>query len=61
MRWPKGPPHMALNPPSFFVFVFLVFCFLFFVSFVFFVLCFCFVYFCCSLIFLSCLEGLRVR
>ena len=29
MRWPKGPPHLALNPPYFFVFVF--FCwFLFF-------------------------------
>ena len=31
VRWPEGPPHLALNPPSFF-FVFLVvfFCFLFF-------------------------------
>ena len=31
VRWPKGPPHLALNPPyfiSFFVFFFL-FCFLF--------------------------------
>ena len=25
VRWPKGPPHLALNPPYFFVFVF--FCF----------------------------------
>ena len=29
MRWPKGPPHLALNPPyflgSFFCFVFLFF------------------------------------
>ena len=22
VRWPKGPPHLALNPPYFFVFVF---------------------------------------
>ena len=28
VRWPKGPPHLALNPPYFFVFVF--FCFVFF-------------------------------
>ena len=21
VRWPKGPPHLALNPPSFFVLV----------------------------------------
>ena len=25
VRWPKGPPHLALNPPYFFVFVFLLF------------------------------------
>ena len=27
MRWPKGPPHLALNPPYLlnFVFVFVVF------------------------------------
>ena len=24
VRWPKGPPHLALNPPYFFVFVFFV-------------------------------------
>ena len=31
VRWPKGPPHLALNPPYFFVFVFfLFFCFVFF-------------------------------
>ena len=24
VRWPKGPPHLALNPPYFFVFVFCV-------------------------------------
>ena len=23
MRWPKGPPHLALSPPYLFVFVFL--------------------------------------
>ena len=28
VRWPKGPPHLALNPPYFFVFV--SFSFLFF-------------------------------
>ena len=32
MRWPKGPPHLALNPPYFFF----CFCFLFFVLFLFF-------------------------
>ena len=36
VRWPKGPPHLALNPPYFFCFVF---AFLFFVLF-FFVVCF---------------------
>ena len=43
VRWPKGPPHLALNPPYFLVFVFLfavfflfVFWFLFFLFFVFF-------------------------
>ena len=30
VRWPKGPPHLALNPPYFFFF-----CFLFFVLFFF--------------------------
>ena len=25
VRWPKGPPHLALNPPYFFVFVGFVF------------------------------------
>ena len=30
MRWPKGPPHLVLNPPNFFVFVFLLFFFVFF-------------------------------
>ena len=35
VRWPKGPPHLALNPPYLFLFfVFcLVFCFWFFVLF----------------------------
>ena len=34
MRWPEGPPHLALNPPYFFCFFVLfffggvVFCFL---------------------------------
>ena len=41
MRWPKGPPHLALNPPYFFGFCFLFvvfFCFFcFFLVFVFFV------------------------
>ena len=27
VRWPKGPPHLALNPPYFFVFLFPCFCF----------------------------------
>ena len=35
VRWPKGPPHLALNPPYFFCFVF---AFLFFVLFFLFVL-----------------------
>ena len=35
VRWPKGPPHLALNPPYFFCFVFV---FLFFVLFFLFVL-----------------------
>ena len=30
VRWPKGPPHLALNPPYFFVFVFFCFFVLFF-------------------------------
>ena len=29
VRWPKGPPHLALNP-SYFLFVFVFFGFLFF-------------------------------
>ena len=29
VRWPKGPPHLALNPPFFVFFCFLFFCFLF--------------------------------
>ena len=29
VRWPKGPPHLALNPPYFFVLVFFVFVFFF--------------------------------
>ena len=32
VRWPEGPPHLALNPPYFF-FVLFCFCFLFFLSF----------------------------
>ena len=27
MRWPEGPPHLALNPPYFWFFVLLFFCF----------------------------------
>ena len=35
VRWPEGPPHLALNPPYFFViFSLLVLCFLFFAVFV---------------------------
>ena len=32
VKWPKGPPHLALKPPCFFVFFVFVFlfCFLFF-------------------------------
>ena len=32
MRWPEGPPHLALNPPYLFL-LFLLFCFLLFVLF----------------------------
>ena len=39
VRWPKGPPHLALNPP-YFLFCFCFFLFLFFV----FVFCFCFLF-----------------
>ena len=49
VRWPEGPPHLALNPPYFICFVFL-FLFFFVFLFVFFV----------SLLFFF-LEGLRVR
>ena len=28
VRWPKGPPHLALNPPYLFIFVFVFFWFL---------------------------------
>ena len=45
MRWPGGPPHLALNPP------YLFFCYLFFVVSVVFVVFVFFVF----------LEGLRVR
>ena len=34
MRWPKGPPHLALNPPYFF-FCFFLFCFFLLVCFLF--------------------------
>ena len=38
VRWPEGPPHLALNPPYlFFLFVFFLFVFFFFASFPFFV------------------------
>ena len=29
VRWPEGPPHLALNPPCFFLFLFLFFFVLF--------------------------------
>ena len=40
VRWPKGPPHLALSPPYFicFVFLFVFVCFFFFVLFLFFFL-----------------------
>ena len=39
MRWPEGPPHLALNPPYFICFCFfVVFFFFFFFSFFFFFL-----------------------
>ena len=31
VRWPEGPPHLALNPPYLFLFCFVLFCFPFFV------------------------------
>ena len=46
-RWPKGPPHLTLNPPYFLVFVFCCFFVFFFLVFLFLVSVF--------------LEGLRVR
>ena len=30
VRWPKGPPHLALNPPQYSFFVFFLLCFPFF-------------------------------
>ena len=56
VRWPKGPPHLALNPPYFFCFVFAVVFLVFFFFFFFLVLLFVFFVFWCFL-----LEGLRVR
>ena len=49
VRWPEGPPHLALNPPYFICFVF--FCFLFFCFFLFFVFYFLFVFFVCFCLF----------
>ena len=50
VRWPEGPPHLALNPPYFlFLFLFFVCCFCFFVVFCCFLLFF--VVFCCFLLF----------
>ena len=40
VRWPEGPPHLALNPPYFICFCFFVFFCFFFVFFLFFVVCF---------------------
>ena len=48
VRWPKGPPHFALNPPSLILFCLflLFFCFLFvFFLFLFLFFCFSFVFF----------------
>ena len=50
VRWPKGPPHLALNPPYFLVFVFCLLLFFF--------VCFLLVF---VFLFLFFLEGLRVR
>ena len=36
VRWPEGPPHLALNPPYFLVFVFCLLFLFFFVVFFFF-------------------------
>ena len=33
VRWPKGPPHLALNPP--YLFIFVIFVLFFFFSFAF--------------------------
>ena len=52
MRWPEGPPHLAPNPPYFFLFCFVLFC-LFLCCFVCFCLflCFCvFLFFCFSIV-----------
>ena len=45
VRWPKGPPHLALNPPYFIWFVFLFFGFCFYILFCFLFLSFVFSFF----------------
>ena len=57
MRWPKGPPHFALNPPS--LFYFGLFFIIFFVClFCFFVLFVCFAFLFCFFVFIG---GLKVQ
>ena len=45
VRWPEGPPHLALNPPYLFFFCYLVVVFFFVFCFLFFVFVFVFVFF----------------
>ena len=45
VRWPEGPPHLALNPPYFILFVFLFLFFLFFLFLFCFFVVFLFVFF----------------
>ena len=48
VRWPEGPPHLALNPPYLFIFFWFFVC-----------VCFFFVFVCFFVLFFW--EGLRVR
>ena len=65
VRWPKGPPHLALNPPYFmcfcFCFVSPLFCFLFFLNPPYFI-CFCvFLLFLCFFVFFVSLSLLLLK
>ena len=55
MRWPEGPPHLALNPPYICLFVYLFICFCF--VFVLFCFCFVFVFFVFVLVFFGGFKG----